>query len=307
VNTDMRYDVVIAGGGPAGLAAALNLGRARRRVLLLDSGPRRNARADHLHAFVTRDGTPPAEFRRIGREQLQPYAGVEVRDVGLARIQGERDDFDVGIETGERVRARRILLCTGMVDELPDIEGWREAWGRSIFICPYCHGWEVQDRAFGFLAPSADLLEFALLLRSWSGEVVALTDGRFPVSAEAEARLQRAGVRLEQRRIARLEAPEGRLARVELHDGPPLPLDVLFARPPQRQVALVRSLGLALDAGGYVRVDEQRQTSIPGVYAGGDLVTPQQAAILAAASGVQAAGALNHELTAALALAGALG
>lgn len=301
----MSFDVVIVGGGPAGLSAALNLGRARKRVLLCDAGPRRNAAAVHIHGFVTRDGATPADFRRIGRQQLEPYANVEARDVQAEEIRGERGAFEIRLDTGP-VEARRILLCTGMVDELPDIDGFRELWGRSIFQCPYCHGWEVQNRKFGFLAPNVDALDFALFLRGWTSDVAVLTDGRYAVPPESRMRLEGAGVHVEERRIARLSANEGHLELVELADGSSLPLDVLFARPPQRQVAVVESLGLALDSGGYVQLDEHRQTSIPGIYAGGDLTTPGQSAVLAAASGMQAAAMLNHELTLELGTSGAL-
>ena len=292
----MLFDVVIVGGGPAGLSAALNLGRARKRVLLCDAGPRRNAAAKEIHGFVTRDGTPPSEFRRIGREQLEPYGSVEARDVQVEEIRGEKGAFEVRLSTGI-VQARRILLCTGMIDELPDIEGFRELWGHSIFQCPYCHAWEEQDRRFGFLAPGPELLEFALLLRGWTNDVTVLTDGRFAVQTDLES----AGVRIEERRIARISKGE-----VELVDGGSLPLDVLFARPPQRQVGLVNALGLALDSGGYVVVDEGRQTSVAGIYAAGDLATPMQSAILAAAAGMQAAARINHELTVELAASGAI-
>ncbi|HWM92855.1 MAG TPA: NAD(P)/FAD-dependent oxidoreductase [Thermoanaerobaculia bacterium] len=292
----MVYDAVIVGGGPAGLSAALNLGRARKRVLLCDAGPRRNAAAEHIHGFVTQDGTTPEEFRRIGRRQLEPYPNVDVRDAPVEEIRGERGAFTVRLASGN-VEARRILLCTGMVDELPDIEGFRALWGRSIFQCPYCHAWEVQDQRFGFLSPNVDALDFALFLRGWTGDVTVLTDGRYAVPPEMRERLTGGGVRIEERRIARLSAKEDRLDLVEFTDSDPLRLDVLFARPPQRQVAVVQALGLDLDSGGYVRLDERRQTSIPGIYAGGDLITSAQSAVLAAASGVQAAAMINHELT----------
>lgn len=302
----MVYDVIIVGGGPAGLSAAITLGRARRRVLLCDSGPPRNAAAVHVQGFLTRDGTPPAELRRIGREQLRPYESVEVRDVRVEEIAGERGAFEVRLADG-RVEARRVLLCTGMIDELPDLEGFRALWGTSIVQCPYCHAWESRDRGFGWLSPSVEALEFALLLRGWTSDVVALTDGRYAVPEEVRARLCSAGVRLEERRITRLVANGNQLERIELAEGEPLPLHLLFARPPQRQVPLVQALGLELDPAGFVRVDEAHgDTSRPGIYAAGDLQTPRQSAIMAAASGMSAAAMLNHALMPELALSNAL-
>jgi thioredoxin reductase len=302
----VTYDVVIAGGGPAGLSAALTLGRARKRVLLCDAGPRRNAAAEHVQGFVTRDGITPAEFRRVGRQQLEPYANVELRDAAIEAIHGKRGAFEVRLGAGEVVETRRILLAMGMIDELPEIEGLRALWGQSIFICPYCHGWEAQDRRFGFLAPTADLLEFGLLLRGWASDVVVLTDGRFAVPPEAGSLLARAGVPVEERRITRLAAQGGQLQQIEFADGPPLGREVLFLRPPQRQVALVEALGLDLDPQGYLKLDEHAETSIAGIHAAGDLVTPVQGAILAAASGMRAAALLNHALTAELATSGEL-
>jgi thioredoxin reductase len=302
----MSFDIVIVGGGPAGLSAALNLGRARKRVLLCDGGPRRNAAAAEIHGFVTRDGTTPADFRRIGRQQLEPYTSVEARDVRVEEIRGERGAFELRLENASVVAARRVLLCTGMVDELPEIDGLRALWGGSIFMCPYCHGWEAQNRNFGFLAPGPEALEFALLLRGWTSAIVVLTDGKFAMPTEMQTRLAAANVRVDERRITRLSASDGHLEQVEFEAGSPLRLDVLFARPPQRQVAVVQALGLALESAGYVRVDEHRQTSVPGIYAGGDLVSSMQSATLAAASGVQAAAMLNHELTVELAMSGGL-
>jgi thioredoxin reductase len=296
-----HYDAIIVGGGPAGLSAALNLGRARKRVLLCDAGARRNAAAAHMHGFVTRDGITPAEFRRIGREQLAPYAQVQVQDVQVERIGGASDAFELQLSSGHAVAARRILLCTGMVDELPGIEGLPPLWGRSVFICPYCHGWEVQDRRFGVLVPEAAQLEYALLLRGWSRDVTVLTNGRYAVPAEMQARLAAARVAVEPRRIARLASNGGPLAQVEFVQGDPLPLEVLFTRPAQQQVGMVQALvqtqGLALDAHGYVQVDEHRRTSVPGLYAAGDLATPMQSAAGAVAAGALAAAMLNHDLT----------
>lgn len=300
------YDVCIIGAGPAGLSAALTLGRARKRVLLCDAGPRRNATAEHVHGFVTRDGVTPDDFRRIGRQQLEPYRNVEVRDVAIEEIRGERGAFEVRL-TARQEQARRVLLCTGMIDELPDLDGFRALWGTSIFQCPYCHGWEAQDRRFAYLAEKVETLDFALLLRGWSGDVVALTDGRYDVPTPVRQRLESAGVPIDERRISRLSSKDGRLEHVEFVEGGPLRRDVLFAQPAQRQVDVVRSLALALDPAGLVQVDEMsRETSTPGIYAAGDLVMRPQGAILAAASGMLAAARLNQALTAELATSGGL-
>ena len=302
----MPFDSVIVGGGPAGLSAAMALGRARKRVLLCDSGIRRNAAAKHIHNFVTRDGTPPDEFRRIGRQQLETYSNVEVRDVRVESVTGTRGAFQVKL-ADETVEARRIILCTGMIDDMLDIEGFRELWGSSIFQCPYCHGWEVQNRRFGVLAASVEMLDFSLLLRGWTREIIALTDGKFPVPSEVHERLGRANVRIDERQIRRFVGTDGQLESVVFHDGSSISIDALFARPPQRQVPIVQSLGLALNPMGYVQIDEMhRQTSVPGIYAAGDLVTPAQAAVMAAGSATFTAAMLNHELTIELATNGLL-
>ena len=304
--SDRLYDVVVVGGGPGGLSAALALGRARKRVLLCDSGPRRNATAEHVHNFVTRDGTPPDELRQIGRRQLTTYPNVEASDVGVESISGTRGAFHVQLTSGT-VEARRVLLCTGMIDEMLPIDGFRELWGRAIFQCPYCHGWELQDRRWAYLgraADSAHLLPFALLVRGWTRDVAVFTNGTFDVPEEARLRLQAAGIRLETAPLSRLVGREHRLEAVELSDGTRVPCDVLFTHPPQRQVELVRALGLALDDDGYVHVDVmKRETSVPGIYAAGDLTTRMQGAILAAASGTQAATMINLDLMTELASA----
>ncbi len=291
------YDVLILGGGPAGLAAALTLGRARKRVLLCDGGPRRNAAATHLHNFVTRDGTPPLEFRRIAREQLAPY-DVTVRDVAVETLEGEPDAFRARLGDGTEAVARRLLLATGMVDEMPPIDGFRELWGHAIFQCPYCHGWEVRDRAFGFLPRGPEMLEHALFLQNWSPDLVVFTQGAFAVPDAVRARLEAAGVRIEEKRIARLSTKAEAIAldAVHLEDGTRVARDVLFAAPLQRQTAIVLSLGLEYDAMGFLKLDDQKRTSRPGIWAAGDATIPMQSATTGAAGGMLAAHFLNHEL-----------
>ena len=305
----MMYDVVIVGGGPSGLSAALALGRARKRVLLCDAGPRRNAAALHIHNFVTRDGTPPSDFRHIARQQLERYPNVQASNHGVTSISGTRGAFRVTLEEqtidaqtidAQPIEARRILLCTGMIDEMLSLEGFRELWGRSIFQCPYCHGWEMQDRRWGYLARPGDashLLPFALQALSWTRDFVVFTNGGLDLPHEASLRLEGAGIRIETAPIARLVAEQGQLEVVELDDGRRVPCELLFAHPAQRQVPLVRTLDLTLDADGYVQVDPmRRETSAPGIYASGDLATRMQGAVIAAAAGTHAAAMINLDL-----------
>lgn len=299
----MPYDVVIIGGGPAGLSAALALGRATRRVLLLDAGARRNAAAEHLHNFVTRDGTPPEAFRSIARKQLETYPSVEIRDARADRVTGSKGAFCVEV-AGASVEARRIVLCTGMVDERLPIEGWVELWGHAIFQCPYCHGWEVRERKWGYLARESEHAAlFTTLLRSWTSEVTLFTSGAFELDPKARAGLEAAGIVVNTEPVARLRRTERTLEGVELADGTTVPCDVLYAHPPQHHVEPVLSLGLELDEFGYVRADPMtRETSVPGIYAAGDLTSRAQGAIFAAANGTQAGAMLNHGLAAELAI-----
>lgn len=295
------YDVVIIGGGPSGLSAALALGRARKRVLLCDAGPRRNTAAIHMHNFVTRDGTPPHEFRRIARDQLASYPNVAIRDIGIVGITGERNAFTVRMTGDDEIRARRVLLATGMVDEMLPIEGFRELWGHSIFQCPYCHGWEIQDQRWGFLVHAADAAHaapFALMARGFTTRGLTVFG---ELSQDVRAQLRAADIAIAAAPVRRLVARDGQLSAVELEDGTAVGCDALFVHPPQRQVALVQSLGLAAED-SYLKLDPMtRETSRPGIYASGDLTTRMQSAIIAAASGMQAAASINAELSADLA------
>ncbi len=304
----MIYDAVIVGGGPGGLAAALALGRARKRVLLCDAGPRRNAAATQIHNFVTRDGTAPDEFRRIGREQLARYPNVTVQDTNVDAIAGARGAFHVSLASGV-VEARRIVLCTGMVDEMLPIDGFRELWGHAIFQCPYCHAWEVQDRPWAFLPSEAgpQMQHFALQARGWTSDLTVFTNNRFDIPPEMSALLEKAAIRIETAPISRLVGHQGKLQSIELADTRSVKCDVMFTHPPQRQVALVSALGLALDDYGFVKIDPMmRETSVPGIYAAGDLTTRMQGAIHAAAAAGHAVAILNAELTAELAVSGSL-
>lgn len=295
----MQYDVIIVGGGPAGLAAALTLGRARARVLLADSGPRRNAAAEKIYNFVTRDGTPPDEFRQVARAQLTAYPNVEVRDAPVTKIRGASGAFHVEVD-GEGLEASRILLCTGMVDESLPLPGFEDLWGHHIVQCPYCHGWEVRDSRWGFLVlpDQEDHVEsFGALLQQWSPEVTIFASEGVVLSARAREGLEHIGVTIARAPAASVVARGNALHAVALTNGDQVPCEVLFAHPPQHQVPLVQALRLSLDQAGYVVVDAtSHETSTAGIHAAGDLTQRSQAAILSAAAGTRAAAAINLSL-----------
>jgi len=288
-----NFDAVIVGGGPGGLSAALVLGRACKKVLVCDAGPRRNALATHLHGFVTRDGTPPEDFRRIAREQLAPY-DVTFRAQRVSAVRPAEGKFVVTLEDGRVCSAQKVVLAMGVLDQLPELPGLREAWGHSAFQCPHCHGWERRNQRWGVLIPSQPMFEHALVFTGWTKKLVAFTHGAFKLSPETEAKLSQAGVQVETRSLKRLDVgPGGQLLAAETTDERRIPLDALFTMPAQALPPLVHALGVALHTEGmlkgFVQVNDAFETSIPGLYAVGDLTTPAQAAMVAAYGGAKAA------------------
>lgn len=304
------YDAIVVGGGVAGLSAGLMLGRARRRVLLLDAGEPRNASAAAAHGVFTRDGTPPLELLRLAREQLRPYATVELRSEAAVAASAVDGGFEVELADGERARGRKLLLATGVRDELPAIPGFAELWGGSVFTCPYCHGWEMRDEPLAVYANGAVAMHAAPLLRNWSRDVVLLTDGPAELTAEERAKLAALEIPVREERVARLVgaaagAPGGgerRLECVVFVGGEELRRRGILMRPGQRprtELAVGLGCGLKEDGpmAGLIVVDATQQTTVPGVFAAGDLVGMPQVNI-AAASGSTAGAMLNAALIA---------
>lgn len=293
-----EFDVVVVGGGTAGLSAALVLGRALKRTLVCGVGEPRNAPLHQSHSFFSRDGESPAELIRIGREQLVPYESVEVRQVQVTGMSQSDDRFQVELEDGTQVRARKILLATGMNDELPPIEGLQAMWGVSALHCPYCHGWEVRDQPIAIYGDGDAGLALCTLIRGWSRDLVLCTDGPAHLTEEQRAQLGRHQIPIIEEKIARFEASEGQLEKIVFANGEVLPRQALFIRPPQRQRSEVAQLlGCEIEE-GLVKIDEFGQTTVPGVYAAGDMTYRLQQLSYAAYSGARAATVINHTLLA---------
>jgi thioredoxin reductase len=288
-------EVAVIGGSSAGLSAALALGRARRSVAVIDDGAPRNAPAGHAHNVYTRDGTPPDVLRRIGREQLEPY-GVQVLGGRVTQVGGRKGAFWLELRGGETLHAARLLLATGVSDDLPAIPGLRELWGRSVFTCPYCHGWEVRDRPVAVIGDGAMGYGYARLIHNWSRDLLLVTASAEALSGAQRDDLRGRGIEVIEAEISAFKGEHGELSTLELADGRRLERRAVFMRPPLKlRGDLAQQLGCRLsDDGLQVVVDESYETSVPGVYAAGDMVSPMHAVIVAAASGTTAAAMLNH-------------
>jgi thioredoxin reductase len=297
---DEQYDVVVIGGGAAGLSGALTLSRARRRVLVVDAGEPRNAPAGHVHNYLGREGTPPAELYGIGRAEVEGYGGTVAAGRVVSVERGD-DGFRVGLADGAAVRARRLLLATGLTDELPDIPGVAERWGSAVLHCPYCHGWEVRDRAVGILSTGALGAYASLLWRQWTDDLVLFVHtGAEPTGEELE-QLTARGVRIVRGEVAGLEGD----ADVRLASGELVARDAVVVSPGFTANAdLLTGLGAApvpqeahgVVMGSYLPADLMGRTEVPGVWVAGNAGDLSAQVIVAAAQGLRAGAMINADL-----------
>ncbi|MFG1628856.1 NAD(P)/FAD-dependent oxidoreductase [Kribbella sp. NPDC049227] len=298
-----KYDVIVIGGGAAGLSGALALVRSRRSVLVIDDGTPRNAPAEHVHNYLTRDGVPPAELYAIGRDEVIGYGGeVATGTVTTARRDG---DFTVELADGTTYQGRRLLVTTGLTDVLPDVPGLAERWGKDVLHCPYCHGWEVRDQAIGVLATGVMALHQVQLFRQLSDDVTLfLHTGPEPTDDQWEELAAR-GISVVEGKVEQLEVEDGKLTGVRLEGGKVIPRQALAVQSTMRaRASFLADLGLEtteLEANGIVlgtavQVDAMGATQVPGVFAAGNVTDPKAQVMPAAAAGLMAAGGINFDL-----------
>jgi thioredoxin reductase len=292
-----NYDVAVIGGGAAGLSAALVLSRARRKVLVVDAGQPRNAPATHLHGYLSRDGMPPAELLAAGRTEVESYGGEIVTGTATDLVPDGHNGFWVLLADGQRISARRLLVTTGLRDELPDIPGLRDRWARDVLHCPYCHGHEVRDRQLGVIGGTPGAVRYAQIVRQWTHDLVYFTPPDTLTAADRTELLARAIGVIEGTIDQLVIDDDDHLRGLQMRDGCVIPRDALFV--PPRFVPnshLLVGLGCAIDADGWVAVDNTGATSLPGVWAAGNVIDPRAQVITAAGAGSAAAIALNADL-----------
>jgi thioredoxin reductase len=295
----MTFDVLVVGGSFAGLSAAMQLARARRAVCVVDAGAPRNRFAEASHGFFAQDGVPPFELLAQARAKLRAYPSVTFVDAFATSARADGEGFALGLDGREPLRARKLVLAHGVRDVLPEIAGLAERWGRTVLHCPYCHGYEVAGRALGVLSTSPMSAHHAALVADW-GPVTLLLDGPDTLSDEDRALLRRRNVTVVTGRVAALEGDAPALTAAVLDDGRRVPLEALFIGPRTVPASpLAEQLGCAFDegmAGPVIRVDEMKQTTVPGVFAAGDAARGMHNATFASADGVMAGVAAHRSL-----------
>jgi thioredoxin reductase len=289
------FDVIVVGGGPAGLSAALMLGRCRRRVLLCDDGKPRNRHSHALHGFLTRDGVNPAELNALGRDELRRYE-IDCREVSVTGVRRVDTDFDVCLADGRSEQSKFILIATGVVDELPEVPGLKDCYGRSVFHCPYCDGWERRDQRLGVIGKGKSGVQLALSMKTWSSSVTLLTNGT-RLEAHGRERLARNGIDALTRRITACTHVDGHVTSVEFAGRPAVPMDAIFFTTGQHpRCDLAENLGCVFNRKGTVETGILSETNVPGVFVAGDASRDAQFVVVAAAEGVKAALAINQAL-----------
>ena len=290
-------DVIIVGAGPAGLSAALVLARACRTVIMFDHGQPRNAATRHMHGFLSREGIDPAEFRRIIREDLKQYDAVKLEHAEVTACRCIEGGFEVTLTDGRTFQSRKLLVATGVVDNVPDVPGLRELYGQSVFHCPFCDGFELRGQPIAIYGRGRRGHGLSMEMLGWTHDLVLCTDGPSELDDEHRIELGRNGILVREERIVRLEGTDGRLERVVFAGGDPLPRRALFFTTGQHEASpLARAMGCEFNEKGTVKTGRHETTNVSGVFVAGDASRDVQWVIVAAAEGAEAAFAITQDL-----------
>lgn len=294
---EKQYDILIVGGSYAGLATAMALGRALRKVLVIDSGNPCNQQTPHSHNFLTNDGKTPKEIAGVARLQVQQYKTVDFLSGFVISVSKTETGFSIEIETGETYAAKKLVFATGIKDSMPAIPGFAECWGISVLHCPYCHGYEVRHQKTGILANGNDAVELAALISNWTDDLTIYTNGKSTLTEQQEQKLQQHNIYINENEIEKLEHTKGYVERILFKDGFNATVKAIYARLPFVQHSAVpQSLGCELSTEGYIKIDATQRTTVPGIFACGDNTTRMRTVANAVAMGTTTAMMVNKEL-----------
>jgi len=293
-----QYDIIIVGGSYSGLAAAMALGRALRKVLVIDSGNPCNKQTPHSHNFLTNDGKTPKKIATLGRQQVQAYDTVSILNAFVIAGSKTETGFAIQVETGETFTAKKLVFATGIKDTMPAIPGFAECWGISMLHCPYCHGYEVRHQKTGILANADDAFELAILISNWTNELTVYSNGKSTLTEEQTNKLRKNHISIVETEIARLDHNKGYIENIFFKDGSAAMVKAIYARLPFVQHSNVpQLLGCELTPDGYIKTDMAQRTTVPGIYACGDNTTKMRTVANAVAMGTTAGMMLNKEMT----------
>lgn len=296
---DKICDILIIGGSYAGLSAAMTLGRALRRVLIVDGGQPCNRQTPYSHNFITQDGSTPAEIANKAREQVLKYPGVNLLNDLVVKVTGTNNNFEARTSGGLIIKAKKLLFTTGIRDIFPDISGFAECWGISVIHCPYCHGYEYHGQRTGILMHGEPAFEFAKMIRNWTEKLTIFTNGKSDITDVQLALLQGKGVGVDDRTFREIAHSKGKVSKILFENGEEEMVDALYARLPFVQhTDLPENLGCELTEMGHIKTDDWKRTTIPGIYAAGDSTTPMRSVSNAVGTGTTAGAYINLDMVA---------